>query len=199
MDALLPQDRLARQRLAQAAIIAAHTPAVAARLKDIDTWASPASPEEQERLLQRWMNPPVPEPNTTVFGGQYIPRRLLPTERILSAHFLTSSGAFTKFDSVLISSEYQVSYIFAETLVALGHGFIPAKVRLSRNPKGGVLEPIGIATLYVSFSEGTEFQHTLAPFFVDFLVLDVPAVERGVYAIFGKPDIERAVGTANPF
>lgn len=181
-------------------MIAAHTPAVAAPLKDFDTWASPASPEEQERLLQRWMNPPPPKPNTTAFGGQYIPRRMLPTERILSAHFLASSGAFVKFDSVLISSEYQVSYIFAETLVALGHGFIPAKVRPSRNPKGGPLfEPIGIATIYMSFSEGTEFQHTLAPFFVNFLVLDASPVERGVYAIFGKPDIERAVGTANPF
>jgi hypothetical protein len=51
----------------------------------------------------------------------------------------------------------------------------------------------------MSFSEGTEFQDTAPPFFVNALVLNEPAVEMGVSCIVGKPDIERIFGTSNPF
>jgi len=178
-----------------------YTPDVVAHLKAFfDTWTSPTSLEEREVLLQRWMNPPLPEANDTIFGGQYIPRRLSETERIRPAHFLTSSQGFAELPSVLISPEYPVSIILAETLAALGHGFIPVKVPPLRNPKGGkLLEPIGITTLYMSFSEGTEYQDSAPPFFINFVVLNESPVEKGVFGIVAKPDIKRVFGTAKPF
>lgn len=71
-------------------------------------------------------------------------------------------------------------------------------MRPSRNPRGGVFTPIGVAFLYTSLSEGTEFQDTDPPFFVNFLVLDESPVDKGVFAIIGKPDIERVFGTSDP-
>jgi len=185
----------------QAMIADVYTPDFVAYLKAFfDTWTSPTSPEEREVLLQRWMNPPLPEANDTIFGGQYIPRRLSETERIRPAHFLTSSQGFVELPSILISPEYLVSIILAETLAALGHGFIPVKVHPLRNPKGGkLLEPIGITTLFISFPEGTEFQETVPPFFINFVVLNESPVEKGIFAIVAKPDIERVFGTSNPF
>ena len=201
MSGQSPLDRLARDPHTQAMIADVYTPDVVAHLKAFfDTWTSPTSPEEREVLLQRWMNPPLPEANDTIFGGQYIPRRLSETERIRPAHFLTSSQGFAELRSVLISPEYPVSIILAETLAALGHGFIPVKVPPLRNPKGGkLLEPIGITTLYMSFSEGTEFQDTAPPFFINFVVLNESPVEKGVFGIVANPDIERVFGTAKPF
>ena len=165
-----------------------------------DAWACPTSPEELERLLERSMNRPPPKVNDTIFGGQCIPLRLWNTECIRPANFIKNSEGFAELSSVLISPEYKhASYIFADTLVGLGREFVPVKVRPSRNPKGGKLfEPIGIATLLLRFAEGTEF-HDIGPFYANFLVLNEWSAEKGVYAIFGKPDIERILGPANLF
>ncbi|KAK0754949.1 hypothetical protein B0T18DRAFT_425247 [Schizothecium vesticola] len=165
-----------------------------------DTWACPTSPEERERLLEKGLNPPLPQINTSIFGGQYIPCRLQASERIRPASFILGSQGFEELPSVLISSQYQASYIFGGTLKALSRSFVPVKVRPSRNPLGGRLfTPIGIVTLHMKFSEGIEFQDAASPFFVNFLVLDESGADRGVLAILGKPDIERIMGTSNPF
>ncbi|KAK1831105.1 hypothetical protein QBC39DRAFT_372209 [Podospora conica] len=195
---------LARDPRVQAMVTDIYTPDLVAYLKRFDTWICTTSPEERERIIERlWegcINPPVPKPNTTIFGGQYIPRRLSATERIVPAHFLTGSGGFTQLPNVLVSPEYKVSYIFAETLTALGHWFIPLKVNPSRNPKGGKpFTPIGMTTLYVNFSDGAESQDSAPPVFINALVLDQPAVETGVAFVVGRPDVERIYGTASPF
>lgn len=197
----LPQIPLGRGSLRQdeATITDIYTPDLVAHLRHfLDCWACPTSPEEKEKLLQRWSNPQPPQINAAIYGGQYIPSRFLESERITPVSFLTSLHGFAELPNVLISPEYKASYIFAETVAALGHSFIPVKVHPSRNPRGGVFTPIGVAVLCASLSEGTEFQDTIPPFFVNFLVLDESPVDKGVFAIIGKPDIERVFGNSDP-
>ena len=113
----------------------------------IEEWAYQTSIEDYQRLRQEWEHPPAPKPNTTYFGGQYIPRRLLAHESLESASFLTKSGGFVDLPNVLISTEYKISYISAKVLKDLGHDFIPTNVRISKNPRGGIFRPIGYCTI----------------------------------------------------
>lgn len=161
-------------------------------------WTLPTTPEEAERLLERWRNPPLFVAVITIFGGQHIPSRLLNTERITLIDFIRGVKGWADMP-VLLSPEYTVSYIFADALKSLDKTFACVKVRPTRNPKGGkLLEPIGITNLLLRFPEGSEYQHVMeVPFFTNLHVLTESSVERGVMAILGKPDIERIFGTTN--
>lgn len=108
----LPQIPLGRGSLRQdeAMITNVYTPDLVAHLRQFyDSWTCPTSPEEMKTLLEKAPNPPPPQISTTIFGGQYIPHRLLESEHIRPVSFISKPLGFAELPKVLISPEYQAS------------------------------------------------------------------------------------------
>jgi len=77
-------------------------------------------------------------------------------EDFIVASFLANSDGgrgFVTFPglSVFASPGYNASFIFADTLKSLGHEYNKIALKQVWNPRGGRLQPIGVATLFVKF------------------------------------------------
>lgn len=173
----------------------------------MDTWwIGPPSVELQRRLEQDDMD--IDYPNHSVSAAdvpswergrnlhnQFIPDNINPSqEALVEADFLIGAGrGYVTFPSVLVSAHYVVSYIFLDTLRELEHQPIIANIKRSPNPRGEhqgqlMLQPIGFQMLYMKFKLDSLHETTV---FINFLVLPGRSRDAGVFAIIGKPDIDR--------
>ena len=110
-------------------------------------------------------------------------------EVLTKAHFLARWNAFVLLPFVLFSLRYTASYIFEDTLHALGFTAIPLGPHsrgIRFNPRGGWFYPIGRCTLNVRIGDSI--------LMVDFYVLPGSPAENGVLFILGKPDLARFFG-----
>jgi hypothetical protein len=100
-------------------------------------------------------------------SNQFIPGNIIPKhEAFLEGVMLLSKSedgthsGFVEVPYVLASTEYNVTFVFAETLAKLGLNWFPVNVKKVFNPRGFRFQPAGITTLYMDF-KGTD-----NPFFI---------------------------------
>ncbi|KAK0617393.1 hypothetical protein B0T14DRAFT_568897 [Immersiella caudata] len=96
-----------------------------------------------------------------------------------------------KFTGVFISPEYSVSFIFHDTLKALGYEPSLIAAKKVFNPRGGQFIPLGVTTLYIRLGASLDAE----AFYINALVLGGKPEDAGAQFIMGKPDIQRILGT----
>lgn len=125
------------------------------------------------------------------FNPQYIPRTLcLRHEYLGLAQFLTRFNARITVNNVLISPLYPCSFVWEQTL--LDFGFTP-RYRLSTtmiNPRGGLLQPVGISALPVWLNGPSPEEFSV----IWCYVLPGSPAPSGVSFIVGRSDIDRIWG-----
>ena len=92
-----------------------------------------------------------------IITNQFIPDNFNPTSgTFMMASFTAQSGGVVNY-LVYVCPDYHESYVFKKTLDSLGFEPIIANIRRSRNPRGGRLQPVGVAGLFMKLSDNTSF------------------------------------------